>query len=135
MPARKYSDDLLNEACRLREAGMAVPRIARRLGMPDTVVEYHCLRLGADSPNAAARQDPVIRVTQYRRNGRVVRRFSEVEDTRLLGLRTQGIGVNEIARQLGRCRNSVIGRLRTLARREARDEARRETRHLSEVKA
>ena len=130
MPARKYPDDLLEEAARLREAGMRISEIGKRLGINPSVVAAYCLQVGADSPDAAMKPPLLQNVPHYTRNGHVVRRFTEAEDARLLALRLRGIGVTEIARRLGRRRNSVIGRLRTLARHEARDEARRETRLL-----
>lgn len=122
MPARKYSDAEVADAVEMREAGVARAEIARRLGMSIGAVDYHCLRLGAVAPAARIVPSPP-RTMEARRGDHVVRRFSPAEDARLLKLEAAGIAVNEIARRLGRPANSVRGRLQTLARHEALQEA------------
>ena len=124
MPARKYPDALLEEAARLREAGLTLREIGRRLGIHPAVVGWHCLKLGADSPDAALRPELNRTTLTYTRAGRVVRRFTEEEDALLLRLEAERGGISEIARRLDRRHNSVTGRLMTLARHEARREAR-----------
>ena len=124
MPARKYSDTLLNEAAQLREAGLSLAAIGTRLNIHRSAVQYHCLRLGADSPDAACKAPPASPPMEYSRNGHVVRRFTEEEDARLLRLEAEGLGIKEIARRLSRRPNSITARLVTLARHEARREAR-----------
>ena len=124
MPARKYPAALVDEATRLRETGLSFAQIGRRLGMPRSVIEFHCLRLGADSPDTALRPPPRLALPEYSRNGHVVRHFTAEEDARLLRLEAKGLSVMEIARHLNRRRNSVHGRLMRLARHEARAEAR-----------
>ncbi len=124
MPGRKYPAALLDEAARLRETGLSFAQIGRRLDMHSAAVKYHCLRLGADSPDTALSPPPRLTLPEYSRGGHVVRHFTAEEDARLLRLEAKGLSVMEIARHLNRHRNSVRGRLMTLARHEARHEAR-----------
>ena len=75
-----------------------------------------------EAPNGATRKariGPAI----VRRGDHIVRRFTEKEDALLLELEAQNLNYSEIARRLDRRRNSIVGRLATLARREARAEA------------
>jgi len=124
MPKRKYSDALLEEAAYLREEGLSYSAIGRQLGISPDAAEFHCLRLGADSPKAARRKPHTRNVLQYTRAGRVVRRFTKEEDALLLRLEAEGLRFVEIARRMGRKSNSIQMRLRTLARQDARHEAR-----------
>ena len=126
MPARKYPDALVNEAARLREAGMSLTAIGVRLRMHRSAVQYHCLKLGADNPDAGRKAPTARPPMTYTRNGHVVRRFTAEEDALLLQLEAEGLGIKDIARRLGRRPNSVTQRLMTLARHEARDEMRRD---------
>ena len=91
MPARKYSDALLNKAARLREAGLSIREIAGRLGIHPSAVSWHCLRLGADSPRDACKPPDHMRTQRYMRGGHVVRRFTPEEDERLLQLEAEGL--------------------------------------------
>lgn len=120
MSARKYSDDILNQAADLREQGLSCQAIANKLEMSVGAVSWHCLRLGADSPktrhNTARPTGPML----VKRSGHVVRRFSVEEDQMLIEMDLAGKRMCEIARKLNRRPNSVKGRLMTLARREER---------------
>ena len=120
MPARKYSDETLNEAAELRESGMSEAAIAKRLGMSKGAVYWHCLKLGADSPNAAPTKRTSSGPVEVERSGHKVRRFTEDEDAKLLEMSLAGARVADMCRALGRKHNSIIGRLMTLARHEAR---------------
>lgn len=122
MPARKYNDELLNEAAQLREGGMPINHIARRLGMSSASVSWHCLRLGADSPNTEKNIKRPAGPMCVCRGNHIVLRFSEAEDRILLDLESQGLRICEIARELDRKPNSIRGRLMTLARQEERRE-------------
>ena len=123
MPARKYSDATLNKAAELREEGLSISKIAARLGMSPGAVHWHCLRLGADLPDVDTRRPVPPQPMVVQRGNHKVRRFTPDEDRRLVEMDLRGIGVSEMARRLGRKHNSVIGRLMTLARNEAREEA------------
>lgn len=123
MPGRKYTPEQIERAAELRERGASYPEIARATGMSKGAIYWHCLRVGADRPGGEALPAIPTEPVAYARSGHKVRRFTEAEDRRLLALEAQGKGMNEIARILGRKHNSVIGRLMTLARRDAREEA------------
>ena len=57
------------------------------------------------------------------RGGHIIRRFTVEEHEQLVALDLTGARICDIARKLGRRPNSIIGRLMTLARRDARLEA------------
>lgn len=122
MPARKYSDQLLDEAARLRETGMSEAAIAKRLNMSLGAVSWHCLRLGADSPHTVRNISTTTGPMVVSRGGHIVRRFTPEEDKVLTEMDMAGERVCEMARRLNRKPNSVRGRLMTLARQEARRE-------------
>lgn len=122
MPGRKYSDELLAQAAAMREAGQSYAYISERLGMSVGSVAWHCLRLGADRPDAkpipAQWSGPAV----MQRSGHVVRRFTADEDAVIQKMALAGEKVADISRRLARPPNSVLGRLMTLARHEARAE-------------
>lgn len=124
MPARKYSDEIIGQAAELRERGLSFGQIALRLGMSASAVDWHCLKLGADSPKTATqiivRRQPMV----MRRGSHVVRLFSEDEDRQLIALSLAEATIADMSRALNRRHNSIKGRLMTLARIEARKEAR-----------
>lgn len=127
MPARKYSEDLCNEAAELKEGGMSDEAIARKLGMSQGAVFWHCLRLGADNPKNARRAPTPPAEGSGPRGNHYVRRFTKEEDRTLLALASQGINRAEIARRMDRKPNSIRYRLLILARRDARREAMADT--------
>jgi len=120
MPAKKYSDDLLDQAASLRETGMPYAKIAKRLCMSHGAVYWHCLRLGADSPKKQPNRPLNLGPMEVDRSGHKVRRFTEEEDRKLVEMDLAGAKRCEMARALGRKHNSIKGRLMTLARHEAR---------------
>ena len=120
MAPRKYSDEQLTEAAELRETGMSCAAIAKRLGMSVGSVSWHCLRLGADSPNTTGNTSKPTGPMEVTRGDHVVRRFTESEDARLIEMERAGWRICDMAQALGRKPNSVRGRLMTLARHEAR---------------
>ncbi|MFG6080528.1 hypothetical protein ACEUZ9_001132 [Paracoccus litorisediminis] len=121
MAGRKYSDNQREHAAILRERGFTYGQIARRTGMSEGSVYWHCLRLGADHPNPRATQQ--VGPALMRRGNHVVRRYSAEEDALILEMEASGHSVAEIARRLDRRHNSVSTRLMTLGRIEARAEA------------
>jgi hypothetical protein len=122
MPARKYPDKLIDEAARLRETGMSAKAIGKRLGMSASAVSFHCLRLGADSPNTVGNiPDPKGPMVVARGNHQV-RRFTPEEDRLLIDMDVAGAKVCDMAKKLDRKPNSVRCRMMTLARRETRAE-------------
>ena len=109
----------------LREVrGWSYPRIADRLGAHRSSIYWWCLKLGLEAPEKirAARSKRLVigPAVCTRSDGRVIRRFTPEEDARILALEAEGLSCVEIARELGRERTSVVGRVLTLARREER---------------
>ncbi len=121
MAARKYSEAQIEAAVALRERGLTYSQIARKTGMSKSAVDWYCLKLGAEPPHLAPPPRNVgMMIVQ--RGGHLVRRFTDAEDAILLRMEAEGHRLSDIARQVGRRRNSVLGRLMTLARRDARQE-------------
>ena len=120
MTARKYTDDQVNEAAELREKGLSYGQIARMLDMSVGSVSWHCLKLGADSPNTITNVDTPTGPMVVLRGNNTVRRFSEEEDRLLFEMDIAGKRVSHMAARLDRKPNSVRGRLMTLARRAER---------------
>jgi hypothetical protein len=124
---RILNDEQIQEMCALREKGWGIQRIADHFTANGTAISFgaiswQCLRAGADTlPQfyGATRQAG----TAYRRNGRVVRPFTPDEDDLIRKLDMQGVDLTTVAQRLNRQRQSVLARLATLARREARQEA------------
>lgn len=104
----------------MREAGMPLKAIARATGVHYRTCQYHAGRLGAIAPNSARVPQ---RHAECIRSGRVVRPFSEAEDQQITAWSIANVPLIEMGRRLGRKHNSVLMRLRTLARREALAEA------------
>ena len=122
MPRRKYTDEQLTDAADLREIGMSHAAIARKLNMSVGAVSWHCLRLGADSPNTRGKM-PVSRGPMVcKRSGYNVRKFTAAEDATILAMDLAGATTADIARAVGRPWNSTRGRQMTLARHAARRE-------------
>ncbi|AUH35667.1 hypothetical protein [Paracoccus tegillarcae] len=100
MPPRKYTDDQLTEAADLREIGLSHAAIACRLDMSVGAVSWHCLRLGADSPNTRGKM-PVSRGPMVcTRSGYNVRKFTAAEDATILAMDLAGATTATIARAL-----------------------------------
>lgn len=107
----------------LREARWTIPAIAAEVGCSQGSVSWILLVDGVDI-NAGWPLPPIpTEPTGYERNGQAVRRFTQDEDAELLRLEASGLNLNRIAKALGRKRNAILGRLATLARRDARAEA------------
>lgn len=124
----RLSEAQLAEMAALRERGWSCGRIGLKFGLSGDVIYWHCLRLGADPPNLRARVLPATATgpRTMKRGNHVLRRYTPAEDRQILALDAQGKGDTEIGRALGRKPNSIRGRLMTLARHDARREARQE---------
>jgi transposase-like protein len=100
-----------------------IPSIAKEIGCSEGTVSWHLLMAGIDlhenKPLAPVPVEPIV----CGRNGYIVRRFTQAEDSRLLALEAEGLNLNRVAKALGRKRNAILGRLATLSRRDARAEA------------
>lgn len=121
MPAPKYTDEQIEQAAEMRERGLSFGVIARLTGMHEKSIHWHCLRVGADKPRDLRRPAPP-RANYVRKDGKVVRRFKPDEDAKLLELAIQGVTISQMCKHLDRKHNTIIGRLRVLARNEARAE-------------
>lgn len=128
MTARRapLSPDELDRIAQLRERGLSAEAISRKVKCSAGSVDWALLKLGVDiHADKALPPVPTEEVLQ-RRGDHLVRRFTQAEDARLLELERSGLNTHRIAKTLSRRTNSVIGRLRTLARREARAEVQAE---------
>lgn len=117
----------LDEIAELTEVNrLTVEQIARKIGCSKGSVHWAQLRIGADKH--ADRPLPPVPTERLeaRRGDHLVRRFTASEDAELERLAKEGLTDSEIGRRLTPRRrpNSVRGRLMTLARRAAREEAR-----------
>lgn len=106
----------------LREAGKTEGFIAREIGCSEGTVSWALLKAGVDIYADRALPPVPEHPTTCVRGGHLVRRYTQAEDERLLALEATGLNVHRIAVTLGRRHNSVVGRLRSLARRQARAE-------------
>lgn len=125
---RILNDTQIEEMCALREMGWGIRRIAdyfTKNGTPISAgaVNWQCLRMGADTlPKFQGQHTQPS--TPYARGGHVVRPFTPEDDALLRVLDMQGFPLPIICQRLNRKNNSVRGRLLTLARIDARKEAR-----------
>lgn len=108
--------DVLDTIATMREAGSQFQDIAQATGIHRKTCEYHAIRLGAFSPDTILSYP---RRAKYDRAGHAVRGFSASEDQQITAWSMEGMSLSEMGRRLGRKHNSILNRLRTLARREA----------------
>jgi DNA-binding CsgD family transcriptional regulator len=110
--------------CEMRERGLSIETIARELELKAATVNWHCTKLAADPPAAKPLPEKIVGPVTMKRGNHTVQRFTPEDDARILAWRAEGIRNCDIARKLARRPHSVAGRLITLARREAHNEAR-----------
>jgi transposase-like protein len=116
---KAWPEHMIARACELRETGKTVAQISRRLGMPPSTVDWHCIKRGAEPPK--------IRQFNYTprtfvRNGSPVNPFTPEQDATILAMATAGDGHTKIGAALGRNPSSIRNRLLILARHELRAE-------------
>lgn len=112
---RRLSPAQISDLASLREEqGLSYGQLASRFGVSTSAAQYHCLQQGAVSPTSRAERSRGPRVVECA-DGRVIRRFTAEEDSRILDLRRQGYGPKRIARTVGRPPTSVRMRLASLA--------------------
>lgn len=121
MATRKMSDAQIDEMAEMRERGLTYTQIGRRFGLSAQAIRWQCLRVGADHPKGA-NVKPSTQPMVTMRNGHPVRRFTPEEDALLLSGKAEGRSNTEIARQLDRRPNSVLGRLMTIGMNDDRAE-------------
>jgi hypothetical protein len=126
--ARNMPKHIVEFMCEQREAGRSCAAIARAVRSmfghhcSESAVQWNCLREGADPPNAKPLKPNVSGPVVIRRGDHQVRHFTPEEDALLLQLKADQVCHAEIGRRLNRRGNSIVGRLLTLARHEARRE-------------
>lgn len=115
----------LDRIAELREADVKYEAIGAEVGLSASYVSFLCLKNGFEpsDPSRWPTWEGIRGPAVMQRGNHQVRRFTDAEDAQLLALEAEGISLSEIARRMGRARNSVQGRLMTLARRDARKEA------------
>lgn len=105
----------------MREDGYTYREIAEEIGCSLNTVAMNCIKQGAERPDSNWKSHKEIKgPAVMRRGNHVVRRYLPEEDVELLRLEAEGLRIAEISRRTGRKVNSIIGRLRTLARKEER---------------
>lgn len=67
------------------------------------------------------------------RGNHVVRRFTPEEDAQLIELAAEGLGPTEIGKRMGRGHNTIMGRLFTIARPDARNETQQACNNTQEI--
>jgi hypothetical protein len=124
--SRILTDGQIAEMSALRERGWSCARIAEHFAAKGTrvsqgAVAWQCLRAGADAPlRLRGRSHPAAQ--PYMRNGRQVRPYTASDDVKLLEMEAAGSTLAAMSKALGRKNNSILGRLMTLARQQARAE-------------
>lgn len=120
MGGRKLSRSEIERIPQMREDGMTYRAISKEMGVSESNVYWHCITLGAESPNISRPLGEYSGPMAIRRGARLVRRFTPDEDRRLIDLANEGLSTTEISRKIGRQWSSTHMRLAALARREAR---------------
>lgn len=119
----KLTPEQTLQIAELRERGWSYGRLARKFGVTDGAIHYHCLKQGALSPRSRGRLHVAGEPPITRRNGTVQRRFTPDEDARIQSLSRQGMKPAKIAERVGRAPTSVRMRLLALALHEEMAEA------------
>lgn len=127
--SRTLSQEHIDMICEMRERGLSYQQIANKVAATGTAttasnIAYICLRRGADLPAERRRKTSYgsIPGSVRQRGNHVVRQFTPEEDQLLKQLDRQGYRICDISRQMNRRPNSIVARLATLARHEARAE-------------
>ena len=130
MPKRaRMTDAELERIAHLtEEVGLNPAQIAADIGCSLGSVTWAQLKIGVDGRPDKPLPPVPVEPKQAIRNGHIVRRYTQADDNLLLRLEAEGLNPHAIGQRFNppRRHNSVVGRLRTLARRQARDEARAE---------
>jgi hypothetical protein len=114
----KLTEEQIDRICEMRESGKSYGTIARVVGCSVGAVSWQCLRCGAEPPTA--KPIKVREPGEFQRGSHTVRGYTPEEDALIIALAIQKFPRTVIAKRLGRKPHSVLGRIMTLARREAR---------------
>ena len=123
MAKRRLTETEIERLTELREQGLTLQAVAKRIGCSESTVYWQCLKLGVEPSKPRKLASDIVGPPVVVRGDHVVRRFTRDEDEKLLALEAEGLSETQIGRAIGRRYNSVRARLMTLARREARAEA------------
>lgn len=124
---RRLSEEHVALVCEMRERGKSLGTIRNALAVKgveisESAISYYCLINGADLPPERRQPSRATPGMVIPRGNHVVRRFTEEEDETLRRMELSGCSYSAIAKHLKRPRNSITGRLATLARLDARAE-------------
>lgn len=111
-----WDKEKLDEIADLVEAGHTLREIADRFGASVGAVSWQVLRMGVVGPRTKRAPS---QGSSYVRGGRAVRSYTDEDDRLILSLESEGLSAFQIAKRIGRGHSSVLGRLATLARRDA----------------
>lgn len=112
---QRAAADSVDAIAAMRESGATYQKIANQLGLKVSSVRWQCLKDGIHPPPTCQHRDKTPKKRMSDRGGRRIKYFTPEEDRELLRLERAGLNYAEIARALGRARNSVRNRLFTLA--------------------
>lgn len=119
---RILTDRQCDQLAELREQGQTLKQIQQHFAGQSVSISTGALgwqlsRMGVDKPRHL-RGPKRTAPREYHRNGQHIRSFTAEEDARLLELEQTGASLADVARELDRKRNTIVGRLYTLARHE-----------------
>lgn len=126
--------EIIERISQLREQGVSCSMISAEVGYSIGAINYHCLREGIESPflERVVLKQTRVGPDEYRRGKHIVKKFTPEEDDKITAWSIEGIGPTEIGRRINRRHHSIIGRLQTLARHDARRDAVDEFSHSSD---
>jgi hypothetical protein len=124
MPRATITEAQKERIYEMREAGAKMAEISAETGVSVPGVTWLCVKEGVEHPTKQPRFLPPGRPA-YARGGHTVRPYTAQEDALIQRMRIQGASYSAIGRTLNppRCYSSVLGRLTTLARHAAVEEA------------
>lgn len=124
MSRRTITDAQREKVFEMREAGAKFVEIEAATGVSVPGATWLCVKEGVEHPTKRPRFLPPGRPA-YPRGGHTVRPYTAEEDALIERMRTAGASYSAIGRALNppRCHSSVLGRLTTLARHAALEDA------------
>lgn len=123
MSTKRLSKKTIAKIVEMREKGYGLRFIAKELNCSYGGAYWITLREGAEPPKQKLLMAPVPDIQRVvKRGNMLVKSFTAEEDEKLLELERKKLSRSDIARALKRQPNSITARLRTLARRDERQE-------------
>ena len=116
----RITEEIADKIYHLREVeGLTYDAIAKKVNVSRGSVGWYCLRWGYEKGGKISTRKPKA-PKSYLRNGKLVKAFTSEEDTIIRCMMSKGHRYSDIAKKLGRQRNSVLGRSYTLTRKDER---------------